>query len=494
MWFAPHTYVWDFIERSFFWRRVDVAGASADLPVATVPALPILEPLNRLVFEGDEESDEGWVSNQTYGFRTTIQVPTQTVRHGANDWVVIWGDVLAAAAASGQQVRAVHGFQVRPTAQGPGQVLLEFSLETEVPLGGHLQLHAEGMQLTSCQAAEQCEPYQPLPVLNCTGNSTIFMRHSSAIPPGHWCFILEASFTEDTTPLFTLQSFTSETEVGDVAATALGFRATRAMPFAEIVHDVDYALTGRDDHPGQASQIVLSFQLREAPRAVGAIGITVVAPLGFNFQSSCVASIGSVILERAGTGFFLFEPGMELLSCRGARNVATLQATPGLVPGRTYAFLLRVDSQPQQTPVLNQWYLTVADEGSSVMGYRLWEFTHMAVGLRLITADQRSENEVTILFQVTKTVTNQGFLSVRAPTDFRIAQACAASVQQLAFGSGLAISPLDAFYRSAPRPGVLCRGQHPATNRFEARMEKGRACDTAWWLPCTVLKGIAHPG
>ncbi|CAJ1355989.1 unnamed protein product, partial [Effrenium voratum] len=69
---------------------------------------------------------------------------------------------------------------------------------------------------------------------------------------------------------------------------------------------------------------------------------------------------------------------------------------------------------------------------------------------------------VTILFQVTKTVTNQGFLSVRAPTDFRIAQACAASVQQLAFGSGLAISPLD-----VPLPGVLCRGQHPATNRFE---------------------------
>ena len=48
----------------------------------------------------------------------------------------------------------------------------------------------------------------------------------------------------------------------------------------------------------------------------------------------------------------------------------------------------------------------------------------------------------------------------------------------------------QAFYRSAPRPGVLCRGQHPATNRFEARMEKGRVATFGSHLPRDVGTAI----
>ena len=73
----------------------------------------------------------------------------------------------------------------------------------------------------------------------------------------------------------TYSSYTDETNalgtnaIADVEAFADGFQIREEMPLAEIVSDVDYAASGRDDHPTQASRVILAFELRTSPTTAG---------------------------------------------------------------------------------------------------------------------------------------------------------------------------------------------------------------------------------
>ncbi|CAE7525874.1 unnamed protein product [Symbiodinium natans] len=504
--FAPTTYGWDFTDRAFFFRQSEVPGTTADLPVIRAPTAPHVPPLNALIFYGaNENPTPGWVVNETYGFRAGVQVPTQTPRHAVNEWIVEWGfdridlsERLAAATAHGEEVRAVHSFNVWSlggSIQGQsGELLLEFGLVSEVPqIRGALQLRTpQGYVFdTICvpfPPAGSFEPFLPLPVrVECTAATSgtdpepvlTIRPMDGSLPPGRWCFLLTTILPAEVTaadadPVFTLRTFSSYAveaidQPADVGAVTAGFRAGQRLPFAGIVDNVDYRLSGRDDHPGRASALIFGFQLRTAPNVIGNVEVEVVAPLGYLFNEDCVADISDRIFG-VGQGFPApyrpFEPGVVLVACAGHRNVARLEVTPGLLPGTLYAFKLRIDQQPAATPAQNIWFLNIADQASqAIEGYSLWSFTDLALALLLQTImphTETAENEVTILFRPTKTMTSQGALHVTAPEGFRIRRVCTASVQQLASGSGLAQTPAD-----VELPGVVCQGERPATNRFE---------------------------
>eukprot|EP00913_Durusdinium_trenchii_P033879 g31715.t1 len=174
---------------------------------------------------------------------------------------------------------------------------------------------------------------------------------------------------------------------------------------------MDVNLSGRDDHPEKASRLIFAFELQERPKVIGNFKIEVIAPTDYTFHKACSVRTGIDIFGPAGYPALLspFEASVQVLHCSGYRNIAKMEVTPGLHAGRRYAFSLRVDAQPDSTPeqVLNVWYLNVADEATAapIPGYTLWSFLNLELGMLVQTVN--TENEVTILFQPTNTITSK---------------------------------------------------------------------------------------
>ncbi|CAE8707368.1 unnamed protein product [Polarella glacialis] len=446
---APTTYVWSFPVGRLFYRQLDVPGTTADLPVIRLPLAPRIEPLNRLDFNGLDKDPLGWQVGETYGFRAGIQVPAETVRHAVNEWVVEWGFDRAdlagralAAVAPGQEVRTLHSFQfwsVGSSIQGDGtELLFQFGTVTEVPpLVGALLIEAPAgfiFEPACVPFAPRTEyhPYLELPVgVDCVSTEGISYGAAADagqqplvtvrpvdgnLPPGMWsfviaCFLPTSSFGPQSFVLRSFKSLGSQVvdEIADVGATAQGLRIGQLLPFAALVSDVDYRLSSRDDHPGLASELIFAFELRALQAAAGLISLEVLAPEGFLFAESCKASIGLGIF---GSGkpylppFVPFEPGVQIASCTGYRHLAQLQVTPGLQPGRRYAFRLRADQQPAATPVRNEWRVNFGSEASeAIPGFYLWAFSGMALDMVLTTRLLPTvENQVVIVFTPANTI------------------------------------------------------------------------------------------
>mmetsp|Transcript_141549 Transcript_141549/g.271757 ORF Transcript_141549/g.271757 Transcript_141549/m.271757 type:complete len:853 (+) Transcript_141549:123-2681(+) len=148
--------------------------------------------------------------------------------------------------------------------------------------------------------------------------------------------------------------------LADVSAFTQGFTVMQMIPHAEIVHNVNYALSGRDDHPGQASNLVFAFHLRARPALDGNHLLEVMAPRGFEFRERCEMVIGADVFglgQPYPTPYVPFTPGV--------RHYARIVLSPGVVEGQRYAFRLRVDQQPQVTPIPNEWRLSFGSEAGN---------------------------------------------------------------------------------------------------------------------------------
>lgn len=510
---APLSYSWSFAKTSFRWTRSEISGATADLPIRMPPSCPIEDPRNAIVFDSALAHPVGWRAGETYGFLAQIHVPVETPRSSVNEWIAEWGfdaaemrqRVLAAAAPAGD-VRAVHSFFVEnllTDLKGSASKLrLRFGIVTAVPqtVGA---IVIEAPMYYSFDTA--CVPYNigvpfsshmPIPArLACAATATVVRQVGGPMNPrivirpvdrdvesGLWYFQMAFSSPPSTTDagsstfvLSTYLSYTDETNVqgtnaiADVAAIAQASAIKVDMPMAEIVRPADFALSGRNDHPGQPSNVILAFTLRNEPSVIGRQSTEVRAPDGFFFQASCSIDIGRTIFG-IGVGFpsayVPFEDGIRVVSCLGIANIARFELTPGLRSGKHYAFRLRVDRQPDATPSYNIWRLSLGSEASApISGYKLWALQGLQVTMvstNRLNAGDLTQNRVTLTFTPTNTLTFSGSLVVDSPNGFQIRTLCTAEVYQTA---------LTDDFGDVRVPGALCMGEMPPTSRAFVRMQ-----------------------
>eukprot|EP00928_Gymnodinium_smaydae_P024516 TRINITY_DN19813_c0_g4_i6.p1 TRINITY_DN19813_c0_g4~~TRINITY_DN19813_c0_g4_i6.p1 ORF type:complete len:2296 (-),score=359.04 TRINITY_DN19813_c0_g4_i6:183-6749(-) len=515
---APTGYAWDFNEKGFRFRQAEVAGVTADLPISRLPIVRQAPPLNRLNFWGRDETPEGWKPDATYGFKAFVRLPPETPRHSVNEWTVefgfdrskLRGRALAASVQAGE-LRVIHSFHVwsllSVLQSAPNELMVQFGTVTTIPQGiGSIVLESPSNFAFEAACVPvppriSYAPYESIPALvDCsatTGRAAtagaglvrprVVMRPVDAdIPPGKWAFLIacinptRAADTAGGAVGFIISTF-ADHEKGtpaDLAATNArnDVEVLQPMPFANIVNNVDYRLSGRDDHPGQGSNVVLAFELRSParpPTGGGNIALRVRAPEGYIFREDCTAAVGNGAFGNGQpypSPMIPFEQGVRLLSCKGYYQFARMELTRGLLQGRRYAFQIRIGVHPMQTPEQNDWQLSIGTEASTLIpGYRLWAFRDLSLSMLLTSRYNPAapmENVVDLTFSPATAIDVKGMLLVVAPEGYRIRLGCGVSLRQLPTGTARTITEV---------PGPVCSGEQPPTNRAQVRFQSQAA-------------------
>ncbi|CAJ1415321.1 unnamed protein product [Effrenium voratum] len=459
---APLGYAWDFAPGDFLFRRQDILGVTADMPLLEAPSPTVTSVL---LFES-ANFQGAWNRLQTYGCVARIRVPDSTPRRSSNRFLVEFGfdaqpaGRLAAASAEAPQVRAIVNFMVDyflTSLAGKENVLqIQFQSVTALTLGGFLLIEAPAGFSVEASCAVQESPaldqsFQDLvtagAVLRCSSEVPFATQRpqvtlvvvSGEVPAGAYSFRLDARnplVPEQGGLVWSISSDAGGTPA-DMGATVEGFPVESAMAYGELLgaDTVSFAATGRDDHPGQVTNVILAFELSSTPSFAGTAPLTVKAPPGFVFPTLCTFMVTGDVFGDAlpfPATFSAFDALAVVSSCEGSSSRAVLVVAPGLRSGRRY--VLRLGGvNPETTPEQwqNFWSISFGNQATEPFeGYRLWRFTEMAVAPSATARSTRAEetsNNVTIVFRTTNAVTLDGFLALQAPFGFRFPTTCAAA-------------------------------------------------------------------
>lgn len=506
---APYGYEWDFLEDEFFFQRLDILGATADLPIARKPIPPTLPPKNVLSFEGNFQGS--WDRRQTYGMILRVRVPEATPRSSTNAFFVEFGFTstvlengrLAAASFEAPKVRALVNCEVEylvtSLAGKQNRLKVKLELNTGLPKGGGMTLESPPGFVFERNCAVLASPALRAPYKDLSSIDAKLLCGSSvpyttdrplvtisvltgavAAAPYEFAIDVQNPMTpsEATEMTWIISSFTNVglEDLADLAATVQGFAVESPMQSGKLLgrtDGVNFASTRRDDHPGQLSNVIVSFSLTTTPVEVQNSVLTVKAPPGFSFLELCKV----VVAEDTGlqddsvfgsgnafpNDYRPFESTAVVSSCKGMDSRAQLLVGPGLRAGGQYAFRIEVQN-PEATPEQNRWSISYAGQSTEPFdGYRLWRLTEFQVAASHTarsTAVEDTKNHVSIRFRPTNSLTAQGFLLVEAPFGFRIPTVCTAVVERL-----------DALGNFAETlPAVECKGSPTPSNSAEIHL------------------------
>ncbi|CAE8626840.1 unnamed protein product [Polarella glacialis] len=168
-------------------------------------------------------------------------------------------------------------------------------------------------------------------------------------------------------------------------------RQTTSLGYASILNlTLDERLAcGRNDQPLQRSALVIAFELKSfTPRVVEELVVRAAA--GWEFDSDCgfwtdrqeVFPAPAVFPSRLGGDngtaprvVNTWPSSARIVSCRGDKHLAVVKILPGLLPRKLYLFRIELKRNPEKTPTINTWTLTLGMESSgAVPGFEVWTF------------------------------------------------------------------------------------------------------------------------
>jgi len=490
---APYGYEWDFNTNQFQYQTQDIMGTTANLPIARLPPPPALPPKNILKFLDNFLGM--WDRMETYGLITRLRVPDATPRSTTNSFFIEFGYLattqggrLASAAYEAPQVRAlVNGavdYAVTNLAGQQNRLLFQIETITNVFSAGGIVIEAPSGFVFEVRCVVLSNvmielPYKDLvsaASLSCTSTVPYTTNKplvtvavvSGEIRPAPYEFMMDVqnpTTQQDATAMvWTVHAYanTDLAEISDLAALLAGFAIERPMFAGQLVNQVQYQRTRRDDHPGQRSFVVLAFELRSLPPSTDSI-LIVKAPLGLHFTALCQVIVGQDVFGVGAVypfGYYAFEPSAAVLGCEGSRNQARIRVQFGLLNSRKYAFRIEVVN-PSTTPDNTRWTISFAGESSTPFrGYRLWAFTEIVISASHAARSslrEETKNVVTIILRPTNAITSLGFLSFTAPFGFRIATNCVVTIHRL----NTLNQPI------ATLNNVACQGRLQPTNAAE---------------------------
>eukprot|EP00439_Symbiodinium_sp_Y106_P039388 s2056_g4.t2 len=467
---APLGFIWDFRPAEFLYRRQDILGVTADLPLETAPASPSTEPLAILAVVDNFQGN--WDRTQTYGLVARIRVPDGTPLASSNVFLLEFGyDATtaagrrAAASAPAPQVRALVNFHVdyfRTSLAGQQNVLtVQFQSITALPVGGSLLLDSPAgfavEESCALQAAAVVLPYQDLAATSAALLCSAFVPATTQRPQvtlrvvtgevSAGPYVMALAARNPLVPelgglVWRLSSFTNavDAEVADLGSTVEGFQVESMMNFGGLLgpeSGVNPATTGRDDHPGQVTNVILAFDLASTPTGAGESTLTVKAPTGFSFPALCTVVVTGDVFGPGALiplAFSAFEASAVVSTCEGGGRTARLSVAPGLIRNRRYVMRLQ-GVNGEETAEQNLWTISFAGEATEPFeGYRLWRFTEVAVlpdATARSTPAEETRNNVTLRFRTTSAVTSAGFVALQAPFGYVFPTLCQATLQEL---------------------------------------------------------------
>jgi len=467
---APLGFIWDFRPAEFLYRRQDILGVTADLPLETAPASPSTEPLAILAVVDNFQGN--WDRTQTYGLVARIRVPDGTPLASSNVFLLEFGyDATtaagrrAAASAPAPQVRALVNFHVdyfRTSLAGQQNVLtVQFQSITALPVGGSLLLDSPAgfavEESCALQAAAVVLPYQDLAATSAALLCSAFVPATTQRPQvtlrvvtgevSAGPYVMALAARNPLVPelgglVWRLSSFTNavDAEVADLGSTVEGFQVESMMNFGGLLgpeSGVNPATTGRDDHPGQVTNVILAFELASTPTGAGESTLTVKAPTGFSFPALCTVVVTGDVFGPGALiplAFSAFEASAVVSTCEGGGRTARLSVAPGLIRNRRYVMRLQ-GVNGEETAEQNLWTISFAGEATEPFeGYRLWRFTEVAVlpdATARSTPAEETRNNVTLRFRTTSAVTSAGFVALQAPFGYVFPTLCQATLQEL---------------------------------------------------------------
>eukprot|EP00928_Gymnodinium_smaydae_P067549 TRINITY_DN5053_c0_g2_i1.p1 TRINITY_DN5053_c0_g2~~TRINITY_DN5053_c0_g2_i1.p1 ORF type:complete len:2124 (+),score=252.10 TRINITY_DN5053_c0_g2_i1:188-6373(+) len=495
---APHGYEWSFLPEDFQYRMRDILGATADLPIQHIPDAPGLPPLNVLNFVNNFAG--AWDQTQVYGLIAAIRVPEATPSSSVNSFFVEFGfsgasssERYAGASFDAPRVQALVNVAVdyQDTSLAGQQNRLLFQLETitNIVVGGGFVIEAPPGFVFEERCVVLDSPMREAPYVDLSTAAAAVC--SSEVPyttnrplvtiavvagevrAASYEFMLDAQNPRTELDAVSVAWKISAlanlglAQPADLAATVLGFPIESPMRSGELLSEVDYSATKRDDHPLQETFVILSFRLDKLPVADGPSVLTVKAPLGYKFPALCEVVVGQEVFGALAVypiGYAPFDASAGLLSCFGSRNTARLLIQPGLQNQRTYAFRIGIFN-PAITPEHNTWTLSFAGESTvPFAGYRLWSFAELLVTASHAarsTDDEETRNRVSIRLRPANAITNAGFLAVSAPFGFLVPTLCSAVLHRL--------DPLGNAVQTVPH--IQCKGKPQPTNTGEIHID-----------------------
>jgi hypothetical protein len=426
---APQGYEWFFSNQDFTYRSASTTNSTSLIVPKATADLPAGIPTrykNELRW-----ATASYKRDQIYGFITRIRVPDQSPRSSSNAFFVefgydedTWGGQQRSMAArlEAPMVHSLQNAHVGYLTNVVGKTnTLRFQVQTatNVPNKGGLTITGPSGFFfpESCRPTPVGAPANaPLPTdLNCNfrktsdGKSQIrLIAGESGIPPGLYVFeltgdnpkiVTENLDGEDTRCGMTqcwifksvtdVEGFTSFEDL-DMETSAVGFAINNVMISAgmPLLDEMVRIATGRNDRPGQSSQLIFYFQLNHDVEKQSVLKLR--GPEGYVFAEDCLKTIGGGGVITDGNlvfgnkesfipGFDAWELGVLVFSCTGDGPNANLGIGAGLQRNKKYVFRIKVASNPIITPQQNKWTIDFSDESSEPFdGFSLWTFTKMS--------------------------------------------------------------------------------------------------------------------
>ncbi|KAF4652964.1 protein arginine methyltransferase 10, partial [Perkinsus chesapeaki] len=520
---APGGYKWEFTSQQFKYKTAQVGlansevveGTDADLPLTTIPSRPIVEPFNELIVA---YLSSNLVAGRQYGIKTKIRVPRNTPTASSNTFIIEFGfdkTTLSGRSEAGvtnsPPVQALINGEVtyHTSVAGATDNELCFRIQTISPIvrGGGIVIQGPSGFIfqencvtlaspgfMSLPTDSYCryqidETAQDVPVVTITAGVSGIGANMYK-----FCLAVENPTTaSDTAGFWTFHSYEiiSEESYLDYSTQVPGFTIKRPMFAYHLVEqrrrevcgvgsvstncsleDFSYWLTGRNDRPDVANQLIFSFALTE-DSVDGEL--VVIAPTGFEFDYECeVVTDSSRVFDATKSaddstlpaGYTQsYEPWPdppfgEITRCTGEGNVARVEINEGLTAEKNYVFRLTVLKNPTGTPQWNKWLLEFGDEASEpIGGFPVWAFYYgkiTASDTSTSSGDLPTRNLVTINIGITNRVPAGGRINVRemilAPAGFLIDSECDATVTVRDTGI-----PIDTKCQGASRPSNECQ-------------------------------------
>ena len=467
---APAGFVWEFLPSELLYKSTadggsesdSVAGATASLPISTIPSAPLAEPFNVLLVE---YLDSPLLVGKTYGLQAKVRVPRTSPTSSSSVFIIEFGTstLTEAGIVQAAPVQTLTHGQVdfrTDIASASNLVCVQVKTISPIPRGGSLVITppTEFSFTQRCVAKPWGFDFASMPPKDSVcdweyGGAISIVAGPSGIPPNLYRFCLDAvnPSGSPTTVEWTIhsQAIASVDAYLDFPTTVAGFGISTQMdggfvgaqvglPGCKTIGangcsniEISYWKAGRNDRPGQANQVLV--EVAPLVPASGAATISVRAPEGFAFAPDCVVITDAATVLGAGVmvpvDYAAWPIGSAVSDCTGDGRTATVSLANALPTGLRYIFRISVQSNPTTTPLWNYWTTTYNSESSPpVAGFDLWTFQSTSIQSTDPGAGQHGVT-VRISFTPFNTIPSSGFLVFTAPSGFVVDTVCAASVE-----------------------------------------------------------------